>query len=218
MSSCTSSSTLTRLSRSFILPVELAKHLVRIVDRRDGLIGARVAHARPRIGATGHGDAELQRAEAGARLRLALEEILHLLVDGDAARPAGGIAAAAPDIAGQQFTAGEQAAHAAHVAVAVAADLVVDAVEHERLALEWLERLEDRLELEGFALLVRPELIRQRAIRREHDDQPLAALAEAARRQAGQAGREKAARRRRRRDGGGIGGDSMDSWCGFGEV
>ena len=40
--------------------VDFPEHLFGIVDRRDGLIGTGVAHARPWIGAVWHGDAELE--------------------------------------------------------------------------------------------------------------------------------------------------------------
>ena len=63
------------------------------------------------------------------------------------AQPAGRVRAAL-DVAGEQLDAGEQAADAAHVAVAVAADLVADAVQGQRLVLERLQRLEALLERE----------------------------------------------------------------------
>ena len=50
------------------------------------------------------------------------------------AQPAG-VSRAALDVAGEQLDAGEQAADAAHVVVAVAADLVADAVEDKGAAL-----------------------------------------------------------------------------------
>ena len=55
--------------------------------------------------------------------------------------PAGRRVGAALDVAGEQLDAGEQAADAAHVVVAVAADLVADAVQDQRLVLERLQRL-----------------------------------------------------------------------------
>ncbi len=58
-----------------------------------------------------------------------LQEVLDLLIDRDAAGPAGGRVRAALDVAGEQLDAGEQAADAAHVVVAVAADPVADAVQ-----------------------------------------------------------------------------------------
>ncbi len=51
------------------------------------------------------------------------------------AQPAG-VSRAALDVAGEQLDAGEQAADAAHVVVAVAADLVAHAVQHERPVLK----------------------------------------------------------------------------------
>ena len=157
------------------LAVELLEHPIRIIDRRDGLVAAEVAHARPRVRAVRHRDAEFHRAEACLCLRFALEEFFDLLVNRDAARPACGISAAAHDVARQQFGAREQTAHAAHVAVAVAADFVVNALQHERPVLERRERFEDGFESE-IPRGVRPEFVGQCAIRREHDDQPLATL------------------------------------------
>ncbi len=109
--------------------VEAVEHLVGIVDRGDGPIGAGVDHAGPGVGAVGDHDAEFERAEAGAGAGVALEEVLDFLIDGDAAGPAGRRVAAALHVAGEEFDAGEQTAHAAHVGVAVAADAIADAVQ-----------------------------------------------------------------------------------------
>ena len=149
---------------------------MRVIHRREGLIPAGVAHACPGIGPIRHGDAELERAEACFRGRILLEEVFQLLIDRDAAGPTGGIAAAAHDVAFEQLVAGEQAAHAAHVAVAIAAHFVGDAVEDEHAVLEGFERLEDRFQLGERSGAVRPEILRQRAVRGEEDDQPLALL------------------------------------------
>ena len=65
----------------FQLSVELLIHLVGIGDRRDRFVRAGVRHPRPRIGAVGDAYAKLQRAEAGPRGLVLLEEILDLLVD-----------------------------------------------------------------------------------------------------------------------------------------
>ena len=46
-----------------------------------------------------------------------------------------GVSRAALNVAGKQLDAGEQAADAAHVVVAVAANLVADAVQHQRAVL-----------------------------------------------------------------------------------
>ncbi len=112
--------------------VELGEHLVGVVDRRERLVGAGVRHTSPGVGAIGDHDAEFERAEASAGGRICLQEVLDFLVDGDAFGPAGRRVGAALDVAGEQFGAGEQAADAAHVVVAVAADLVGNAVEDER--------------------------------------------------------------------------------------
>ena len=130
---------------------------------------------RPRVSAVGHDDAQLQRAEAGLRLGLGVQKVADLLIDRRAFGPAGGRVAAALDIAGEELDAGQQAAHAAHVSVAVAADLVREALEEQQPVLERLERRDDLLERERIAYLVGPELIGQRAVGAEHDDQPLLA-------------------------------------------
>ena len=62
-----------------------------------------------------------------------LEVVLDFLIDRDALGPAGGGIGAALDVAGEEFDAGEKTADAAHVAVAVAADLVGQTVENECL-------------------------------------------------------------------------------------
>src|SRR5690606_34342605 len=99
------------------------------------------------------------------------EEVLDLLVDGEAAGPARGGVGSTLDVAGEELGAGEEAAHPAHVAVAVAADLVVDAAQGENLAFEGFERFEDALEVQAFAFW--PELPRNRPVRREHEDDAL---------------------------------------------
>ena len=73
---------------------------------------------------------------AGAGFGLGLEEVLDFLVDRNALRPSGWRIGAALNVAGKQLGAGEQAADAAHVIVAVAADFVAEAVEHERRSLD----------------------------------------------------------------------------------
>jgi len=60
------------------------------------------------------------------------------------------------------------------VRIAVAAHAVVHALEREQLILERLERLHDRLELEGRAFLVGPEGGRDDAVGREDKDDALA--------------------------------------------
>ena len=67
------------------------------------------------------------------------------------AQPAG-VSRAALDVAGEQLDAGQQAADAAHVVVAVAADLVADAVQDQRAVSERLQRLQALLERERLAL------------------------------------------------------------------
>ena len=89
--------------------------------------------------------------------------------------PAGRRVRAALDVAGEQLDAGQQAADAAHVVVAVAADLVADAVQDQRLVLERLERRQALLERELRPFLVGPEGRRDDAVGAEHDDQPLLA-------------------------------------------
>ena len=154
--------------------VELVEEFVRTGDGCDGLIGAGVAPARPRVGAVADGDADLERPQAGLGLRVRLQIGAQRLVDGRTAGPAGGRAAPAHDVAGEELDAGEQAAHAAHVRIAVAADAVVDALEREQLVLERLEGLHDRLEPEVRAFLVGPESRRDDAIGREDEDDALA--------------------------------------------
>src|SRR6185295_6845976 len=97
---------------------------------------------------------------------------------------------AAHDVALQKFVTGQQAAHAAHVAVTVPTYLVEDAMQDERAVLVSLQRLEDGLELKTRALLVRPEFIRQRPVWREHDDKPLAALRQRGAHQVWQTGKK----------------------------
>jgi len=62
-----------------------------------------------------------------------LQLILDFLVDRKAARPSGRRMRSSLDIAGKQLGAGQQAADAPHVAVAVAADLVVDSFQNQGL-------------------------------------------------------------------------------------
>ena len=92
-----------------------------------------------------------------ARFGPALQEILDLLIDRDSLGPSGRGVRTALDVAGEQLDAGQQAAHAAHVVVAVAAKLVADAVEDQRAIAERLQRLEALLELERCPFLVGPE-------------------------------------------------------------
>ena len=72
------------------------------------------------------------------------------------AQPAG-VSRAALDVAGEQLDAGQQTADAAHVVVAVAANLVANAVQDQRAILERLQRLEAFLEGGQLPFLVGPE-------------------------------------------------------------
>ena len=80
---------------------------------------------------------------------------------------------AALDVAGEELDAGQEAADAAHVAVAVGADLVADPVEGEQLLLEGVEGLEALLELAELAFRVGPEVLGDDAVGAEHDHEPL---------------------------------------------
>ena len=113
------------------LAVEFAEHLVGIVDRRDGLVGACVDHASPRVGAVGHQHAKFQRPKTGCRRRLALQELFDLLIDRSATGPTGGRVTSTLNISRQQFDARKQAAHASHVAIAVSLHFVVHALERQ---------------------------------------------------------------------------------------
>ena len=155
------------------LAVEFLVHLIGIGDRGDGLAAASVGHARPRVGAVLHADAELERTEPCAGRSLALEKVFDLLVDRDAAGPAGRHAGTAHDIARQQFDAGEEATHAAHVAVAIAAHFVGETLEGQQAVAVGRERAQDFLQLKVAADLVGPEGGRDGAVGREDDDEPL---------------------------------------------
>ena len=93
---------------------------------------------------------------------------------------------AALDVAGEQLDARQQAADAAHVVVAVAADLVADAVQGEQPVLERLQGPEALLEVEAVALLVGPEGRGHDAVGAEQDDEPLLAPLLVGEAQAGQ--------------------------------
>src|SRR5262249_24542329 len=101
-----------------------------------------VDHSRPGIGTVRHHDAELQRAEPGTRGRVALQEVLDLLIDRDSPRPSGRSMRADLNVSRKQLDPRQQAADAAHVIIAVAANLVADAVKNQGALLERLQRLE----------------------------------------------------------------------------
>ena len=92
------------------------------------------------------------------------------MVDGRPAGPARRRVGASLNIAGQQFNAREQAAHAAHVPVAVAADPVAQSFENEHLVPVGSQRLQDGFELELGARGFRPELIGHGAVGSEDED------------------------------------------------
>ena len=76
------------------------------------------------VGAVRDGNAEFKGPETGAGFLARLEKVFDFLVDGNTARPTGGGIGTALDIAGEEFDGGKQAAHAAHVTVAIAAIVV----------------------------------------------------------------------------------------------
>ena len=155
--------------------VELAEHLIGIVDRGEGLVRAGVDHACPGIGAIGHHHAEFERSVPGARLGPALQGILDLLIDRDPLGPSGGSVRATLDVAGEELDSGQQAAHAAHVVVAVTAQLVANTVQDQRAIAERLQRLQTLFELERRTFLIGPERRGHDAVGAEHHDQPLLA-------------------------------------------
>ena len=166
--------------------VEFLEHLVRIVDRRNRLIAAGVHHPRPGVGMVGHHHAEFQRAEARARFRLLLQKVFDFLIDRNAAGPTGRRVGAALDVAGKQLGAGQQAADAAHVVVAVAAHFVAHAVQDERLIAERIERRQAFWEAEIVAIIVGPKRVRHHAVGAENNHQPPLALLLIREAQAGQ--------------------------------
>ena len=83
--------------------------------------------------------------------------VLDLLIDREPLGPARRRVGAALDVAGEELDPRQQAAHAAHVVVAVAAKLVADAVEDQCAIPEGLQRLQALLELERWSFLVGPE-------------------------------------------------------------
>ena len=98
------------------------------------------------------------------------------LIDGKPGGPAGGGIGATLDVTGEKFNAGEQAANAAHVVVAIAFDPVANAFEDQCLLLKWFERREAFLEFGQFAFLLRPEVLGNDAIGAEDNDHALLAL------------------------------------------
>ncbi len=154
------------------LPVQLGEHLVRVVDRRDRLVRAGVAHSRPGVGALRDHDAELERAEPRLRRRVGLQVRLDLLVDRDAVGPAGWRIGAALDVAREKLDAGQQAADAAHVAVAVAANLVADAVQDQGLFPKRLQRRKALLKRCELPLFIWPEVFGNDAIGGKNHHQP----------------------------------------------
>lgn len=133
----------------------------------------------------------------GARFGLGLEEVFDLLIDRQAAGPTGRRVRTALDVARIKLDACQQAADAAHVAVAVAADLVAHAVQNERAVFERLQRLQALFKGELFALFIGPEGFGHDAVGAEHHHQPLLAGFGFA---AGQTGQVEHKRQRRRRE------------------
>ena len=81
------------------------------------------------------------------------------------------------DIAGEELDTGQQAPDTAHVAVAVAAHPITDAIEDQRVFLKGLQRREALLEGEVLPHFIGPEGAWDNAIGREQHDKPLLALA-----------------------------------------
>jgi hypothetical protein len=90
------------------------------------------------------------------------------------------------DVAGEQLDASQQAADAAHVIVAVAANFVAHTVQREQSVAEWLKRREAFFERGQFAFIIRPERLGDDAIGAEHDHQSLLPPGRAGEAQAGQ--------------------------------
>ena len=92
------------------------------------------------------------------------------------ARPARRRIRASLDVPRKELDTRQQTAHAPHVVIAVAADLIANAVQEQGPVLERHERLEALLELEILALLVGPERRRDDAVGTEHHHEPLLPL------------------------------------------
>ena len=125
----------------------------------------------------------------------ALEVVLDLLIDREPFGPSGRRVGTTLDVAGEELDARQQAAHAAHVVVAVAAKLVADAVQNQRAVAKRLQRLQALFELERRPFLIGPERRRHDAVGAEHHDQPLLALLLIGESQAGQVQHERQGRR-----------------------
>ena len=172
------------------LPVELVEHLVGIVDRGHGFVGAGVNHPGPVVGPVRHRHPELEGPETRAGGGIVLQKIPDLLVDGDAIGPPCGVVGAALDVPRKEFNPGEEAADPALVLVAVAPDPVVQPLQHEHAVLELREGLEDGLEVAQGPGFVLPEVRREGPVGRENNDETLPAGDRFGRLQAGEPGHE----------------------------
>ena len=74
-----------------------------------------------------------------------------------------------------QFSPCQQATHPPHVIVTIALDPVADPIQENHLIAVLLERFQNRLQLEVSTHRIRPEKIRQRPVRCEHDHEPFLA-------------------------------------------
>src|SRR6185295_4150736 len=99
------------------------------------------------------------------------------------------------DVAWKEFDAGEQATHAAHVVITIAADFIGETVKDEHAVLERLQGRQDFLEFEIRADFVWPIGGWNGSIGAEHDDKALS--------RAHGAGQAEAGKPEQKRQGGG---------------
>ena len=98
------------------------------------------------------------------------------LIDRNSASPSCRRIATTLYIARCEFDSGQQTTHTPHVAVAIASNLVANTPDDKHLLAILLERFQDLFELKIGSLGVRPKVLFNCAIGREHDHQTLAFL------------------------------------------
>jgi len=155
------------------LTVELVEHRVRVIDRSDGAIRARIDHACPSIRPVRYSDSKLKGPEAGLCFGFRLKVIRDLLVDRYPACPTGRCIGATLNVSWIELDPGEQTPDAAHVVVAISPDLIADTMKRQQSVFERLKGSHDPLEGKLVPFFVWPKLRWDHSVGTEYDYQTL---------------------------------------------
>ena len=155
--------------------IESMKHLVWTVDRCHWLVWSGVTHSSPGVARRGR-RFRIRANRSESAFPVLLQNCFQLLIDEMPRDHPADVRAPTQDVPRKKFDTRQQASDPSHVLVAIAANLVADPAQEQRLVFEWLQWLSAFPKREVFAFFLGPECLRDDSVRTEHDHEPLLSL------------------------------------------